>query len=202
MGMFDDIFGKKKLNKAPDALLAKPSVINTTERGINQGNYIADQAFRQAQDPNTFAAQESYKKFVANQAGMGGALDPETQAMVTRSALEGGAGAGIAGSSAGRGVVARDLGLSSMALQNDRMDRAADLAFGLNPTKEMGIGRGAATDMELSNLAAKNQQNLQNWQVKNYNKNQDSFLTGIAKGMITSGTVGMMDSANSAMSSL
>lgn len=202
MGMFDDIFGKKTLNKAPDALLAKPGTINASERGIGQGNYIADQAFRQAQDPNTFAAQEAYKKYVASQAGMGGALDPETQAMVTRSALEGGAGAGIAGSSAGRGVVARDLGLSSMALQDQRMKRAADLAFDQDPTQQMGLQHGATTDMELSNLSAKNQQNLQNWQVKNYNKNQDSFLTGIAKGMITSGTVGMMDSANSAMSSI
>lgn len=198
----DSIFGKKTLKSAPAPILADPNKINTTERGVNQGNYIADQSFRQSQDPNTFAAQENYKKYTADQQALGGQLDPETQALVTRTALQGGGASGISGSGAQRGAVARDLGLTSMDLQNQRQGRAADLAFNLDPTKSMGMAPGSATQMSMENLGAQNQAALQNWQVQNYNKNQDSFLTGLAKGMITSGTVGAMDAATHAASSI
>ena len=56
--------------------------------------------------------------------GLGGRLDPETQAAVMRGALSGAGGAGILGSQAGRGLTARDLGLTSLQLQNARRQAA------------------------------------------------------------------------------
>ena len=55
---------------------------------------------------------------------LGARLDPETQAAVMRGALSGAGGAGILGSQAGRGLTARDLGLTSMQLQNARRQAA------------------------------------------------------------------------------
>lgn len=63
---------------------------------------------------------------------LGGALDAETQAEVMRSSLETGAGSGIIGSLAGRGLAAADIGLTSMQLKQMRQDRANSLAMGLN----------------------------------------------------------------------
>lgn len=55
---------------------------------------------------------------------LGGKLDAETQAGVVRGALSGAGGAGILGSQAGRGLTARDLGLTSLQLQNARRQAA------------------------------------------------------------------------------
>jgi hypothetical protein len=55
---------------------------------------------------------------------LGGKLDAETQAGVIRGALSGAGGAGILGSQAGRGLTARDLGLTSLQLQNARRQAA------------------------------------------------------------------------------
>ena len=78
------------------------------------------------EDPLT---TESSQRILAD-LRLGGALDAETQALVTKSALEGGAMSGVLGSNAGRGIVARDLGLTSMGLARDRQDRA----FGVGTT--------------------------------------------------------------------
>lgn len=56
--------------------------------------------------------------------GLGGALDAETQAQVMRGALAKGGAAGIMGSDAGRGLLARDLGLTSIQLRNARQQAA------------------------------------------------------------------------------
>ena len=55
---------------------------------------------------------------------LGGNLDPETQAAVMRGALARTGASGITGSQAGRGLTARDLGLTSMQLRNSRIANA------------------------------------------------------------------------------
>ncbi len=55
---------------------------------------------------------------------LGGTLDAETQSAVVRGALSGGGRSGIIGSEAGRGLVARDLGLTSLQLQQARQQAA------------------------------------------------------------------------------
>jgi hypothetical protein len=61
---------------------------------------------------------------ILGQLNLGGKLDAETQAAVTRGALSGAGSAGISGSGAGQGLVARDLGLTSLGLQNQRQQAA------------------------------------------------------------------------------
>lgn len=55
---------------------------------------------------------------------LGASLDTETQSAVMRGALSGAGGAGILGSQAGRGLLARDLGLTSIQLQQARQQQA------------------------------------------------------------------------------
>lgn len=59
--------------------------------------------------------------------GLGGRLDADTQNAVTRGALAGAGTSGIAGSGAARGLVARDLGLTSLQLENQRTNDASAL---------------------------------------------------------------------------
>ena len=61
---------------------------------------------------------------IMGQLNLGGKLDAETQAAATRGALQGAGSAGISGSGAARGLVARDLGLTSLALNNSRIQNA------------------------------------------------------------------------------
>ena len=70
------------------------------------------------------ALTQSAADSILQQLNLGGALDPETQSAVVRGALSGGGRAGIVGSEAGRGLVARDLGLTSLQLQQSRQQNA------------------------------------------------------------------------------
>lgn len=67
---------------------------------------------------------------------LGGTLGKDQQAVAVQAALQKGGMAGIGGSGAGRGLVARDLGLTSLQLEKDRIGQAqtagtnlADLAM-------------------------------------------------------------------------
>lgn len=55
---------------------------------------------------------------------LGGTLGAETQSAVVRGALSGAGRSGVIGSEAGRGLVARDLGLTSLQLQQARQQAA------------------------------------------------------------------------------
>jgi len=61
---------------------------------------------------------------IAADLALGGNLDPETQAAVVRGALSGAGRSGIIGSQAGRGLTARDLGLTSLQLSQARQNAA------------------------------------------------------------------------------
>jgi hypothetical protein len=58
------------------------------------------------------------------QLGLGGALPADTQAQIAKASLEQGGAAGISGSGAARGLVARDIGTSSLNLLNQRIGAA------------------------------------------------------------------------------
>ena len=85
---------------------------------------------------------------------LGGKLDPETQAQVVRAGLARGGNSGILGSDAGRGLVARDLGLTSLQLQQSRQQNAlnagmAQSQLGLNASQQylqsLGLGLDATS---------------------------------------------------------
>lgn len=61
---------------------------------------------------------------ILGQLRLGGQLDAETQAAAMTAALSKGGAAGISGSGAARGLVARDLGLTSLSLQRQRQQDA------------------------------------------------------------------------------
>lgn len=84
---------------------------------------------------------------IMQQLSLGGSLDADTQAQATQAALEGGSTAGIAGSGSGRGLVARDLGLTSLNLLQSRQAAAQGAGVAqTNATLNDLLGRtGAAT---------------------------------------------------------
>ena len=63
---------------------------------------------------------------IAADLALGGKIDPETQAAVVRGALSGAGRSGVIGSQAGRGLTARDLGLTSLQLQQARQGAALE----------------------------------------------------------------------------
>ena len=73
---------------------------------------------------------------------LGGSLDPETQAAVVRGGLASTGRSGVIGSNAGRGLVARDLGLTSLQLRNARQQAAlnAGLAQSQLGLSQVGLG--------------------------------------------------------------
>ena len=66
---------------------------------------------------------ESASRILSN-LRLGGTLGKDQQAMAVQAALQKGGAAGISGSGAARGLVARDLGLTSLGLENDRIAQA------------------------------------------------------------------------------
>lgn len=88
---------------------------------------------------------------------LGGKLDAETQAAVTRGALQGAGGSGILGSQAGRGLVARDLGLTSLQLQQARQQAALQAGqiqsqLGLSQAQQYLQSLGLAVDATTGQL--------------------------------------------------
>lgn len=88
-------------------------------------------------NPLTKAANSS----ILQSLNMGGQLDPSTQAQIAQSALAGAGVAGISGSGAGRGLVASDIGLSSLQLLQSRQNQAsaAGNAYGALQLQAQGL---------------------------------------------------------------
>lgn len=81
---------------------------------------------------------------ILGQLRLGGQLDPETQNAVMRGALEGSGTAGISGSGAGRGLVARDLGLTSLGLMQQRQANALNAGQILQNSQLSALNAGTA----------------------------------------------------------
>lgn len=75
-------------------------------------------------DPNIAALRAATSRSILDNLNLGGALDPELQNMVITNALEGNAATGFGVSQGGRGLVARDLGLTSLDLARQRRQEA------------------------------------------------------------------------------
>lgn len=85
---------------------------------------------------------------------LGGQLSADTQSAVVRGALSGAGASGVLGSEAGRGLVARDLGLTSLQLQQARQQAALQAGqiqsqLGLQQAQQylqsLGLGIDATT---------------------------------------------------------
>ena len=125
--------GQAALRASSNTLNQNISSGNTTPQTLQnlllgQGSSPIVSAGQYVNNPLSTAANTSIQQSLA----MGGQLDPSTQAMITQGALQGAGTAGISGSGAGRGLVARDLGLTSMQVLQGRQNQAsaAGNAFG------------------------------------------------------------------------
>jgi hypothetical protein len=89
---------------------------------------------------------ESSAASILKSLALEGSLSPETQNLITRSALQTGARAGISGSDAARGLVARDLGLTSLSLQQARQQAAlqAGQAMSADSLNRLNAAQNAA----------------------------------------------------------
>lgn len=85
-------------------------------------NLISSVGTSRSSNPLLDAASES----ILGQLRLGGTLGKDVQAQAMQAALEKGGQAGISGSGAGRGLVARDLGLTSLGVLNQRQKAAQD----------------------------------------------------------------------------
>lgn len=91
---------------------------------------LLDQAGRPITDPGAAVNNPltvGSLNSILNSLNKGGKLDPDVQAQAVQAALQKGGAAGISGSGTGRGLVARDLGLTSLQLLQSRQNQAAQV---------------------------------------------------------------------------
>ena len=116
--------GTKILRNATDVSLGR--LANQSTAGFQARNSLLDGLGSSIADSSisTNPLLRGAAERIMGQLNLGGKLDAETQNAAARNALQGAAQGGIAGSGAGRGLVARDLGLTSLALQQQRQQAA------------------------------------------------------------------------------
>ena len=121
------------------------------------------------------------------QLGLGGKLDPQTQAAAAQAALQQGGSSGISGSGAGRGLVAKDLGLTSLSLLQNR--QSAALSGGT------ALSNDYATRLGLANSVASQQTN-QTLGLGSLLNNTALPSSGLDPGSIASLYVGQSNTAS------
>lgn len=142
MGFFDDLIGAVSGQQK-----ASPYTASDTDSYINQAGPLAAQAninynnalqpaYTQNQlnaetqyDPNSDNLRHATTNAILDQLNLGGQLPADVIAQINQSALQSGGQAGIAGMGAGRNLTARDLGLTSLDLLNNRINSAKSYAL-------------------------------------------------------------------------
>lgn len=97
---------------------------------VGAADYVSN-LMRGAAGATQFLPEGSVARQILDEVKLGGALPADVQAQVTKTALEGAGSAGIAGSQASRGLVARDIGMTSEALRQQRIARALGIESGM-----------------------------------------------------------------------
>jgi len=90
---------------------------------VGATDYVGN-LLRGAASATQYLPAGSVARQVLEEAQLGGALPADVQAQITKSALEGAGRSGIGGSMAARGLVARDIGMTSEALRQRRLAQA------------------------------------------------------------------------------
>lgn len=114
---------------------------------------------------------------------MGGQLDAETQNMVARAAAGRASAGGFLGGGMGRDVFARDLGLTSLGLRQQRMGTATQLGAGEEATNLQQQGLRHGVNAQNAQLALQSQQQrLQGLQFLQQERQQEfSNIFGLAQ---------------------
>lgn len=93
-------------------------------------NFDDSWLYESQKQPHLNAVRSAYPEQVKNDLALGGQLRSDTQDQVVNSALHQASNAGIVDSNAGRGLVAKDIGVTSEQVHQQRMDRAGNLIKG------------------------------------------------------------------------
>lgn len=108
-------------------------------------------------DPNQAALREATTSSILNQLNLGSALPADVQQQVMQNALQGSAASGFGLSPGGRGLVARDLGLTGLDLQRQRQGAAASysrsapsLSSLYNPATVVTPGDYLSTEVQMA----------------------------------------------------
>lgn len=139
-----------------------------------------------------------------NQLKLGGSIDPETEANIVRNSFQGAGRSGFTrfGSEAQtRGLTARDLGLSTMDLQNDRAKNAAGV-LNMKEFQAPDYGSSLANaflQSEMGNTQLGNDWISSQLAANEAVKGKDSFVGGLAKGLATTATYGALNNASSSL---
>ena len=198
MGLFDNIvsgfFGQSEQpefkNPSPDDILnqiigSAPKIADAT---VDYNRRLATplaQLQRQVEDiydPNQGNLREQTTASILQQLGLGGKLPQDVINTITQTGLEKGQAAGIGKGISGRNLVARDLGLASLDLLNNRIDRAssytrsAPTSNQLFQPQSLGIDPGGFGNLVVGNANTQNAQNQYNAQLRSQN-NANIFQT-------------------------
>jgi hypothetical protein len=92
-----------------------------------KANFDDSWTYEAQKRPDLNQVRHNYPTQVRADLDLGGQLRSDTQDQVVNAALHGASNAGIVDSNAGRGLVAKDIGLTSETLRQQRMDRAGNL---------------------------------------------------------------------------
>lgn len=116
--------------------------------------------------------QSATTKSIADELGLGGNLPQDVKQQVMQGALAGNVSSGFNLGPGGRGMVARDLGLTGLQLQNQRQQNAANWVTSQNPT---GTSLSISHAMDPNSVAGMfAQQNAQQNQIAQNNAAIDS----------------------------
>jgi hypothetical protein len=120
--------GTSALRASSNTLNSNVAAGNTQAQQVQSGLLgQAGSAITQGASAGTNSLLQNAYTSAQQQLAQGGQLDPSTQAAVMQSALQSGGTAGISGSGAGRGLSARDLGLTSLQIQQSRTQQATSV---------------------------------------------------------------------------
>lgn len=116
-------------------------------------------------DPNQGRLRQATTQSILDQLNLGSAIPRDVQDQVIRNALEGSTASGFGVTPGGRGLVARDLGLTSLDLLNQRIGTARQAVQGaplpgqLFQPQGIGITPGNVADLYLGAARGRNDYN-------------------------------------------
>lgn len=119
---------------------------------VSAADYVGN-LMRGAAGATQFLPEGSVARQILDEVKLGGALPADVQAQVAKTALEGAGSAGIAGSQAARGLVARDIGMTSEALRQQRIARALGIETGMMQNFLAGEGARGAEILNAGRMA-------------------------------------------------
>jgi hypothetical protein len=160
------------------------NALNALATQTSKGEYTAEQADLAARHPELVGAQKTFETQMASRLAGDQPLDPQVQATLMRSGLQGAAQSlgvsNLGTGSAGQAAAARNLGLNIQQYQQaQRQEALTEFSYAnqLFPQRQLGIGGQGAAQAYLSNVIGTN-----NWNQARYASDvqQAQYQTNLA----------------------